>query len=332
LRFLGLRFRAVNGDSSKDEHFKYEPGQARKRRFYKEGLVAIAKYLDETEGGGHQAPVKEFLADYHERRDQAGAQHRIVQGIVQVKKQNHSALVIRDGMLFLPERSVAWILGTNAKGIANTIRRIEEKSASLVGAEGLEVGVHFDYFDKASGRHWSWRGIALLARTMYEEGHISISKPRKASVKAVYDVVKDCFEVERKQLQSHEARRVRSAKERARRMAKACAVTEQKPNAAADNPIELEAHHLFDAATRPDLAALDENLLVITSAEHRNFHHLMGNRPCEPRDFLDYVVQNKLEYFKDTPSTRDRQKRRLQKLIHRLEMLQARYEDNQLPY
>jgi cell pole-organizing protein PopZ len=100
--------------------------------------------------------------------------------------------------------------------------------------------------EDADGRHWSQRGIArLAARTMHEQDRIT--KARKAWVKAVADVAEDCFEVQRKVLESHEAR-VRTAMERARSKGKACAVTQQKPNAADRNPIELEAHHLFDAA------------------------------------------------------------------------------------
>ena len=83
-------------------------------------------------------------------------------------------------------------------------------------------------------------------------------------MKAVADVAEDCFEVQRRLLESHEAR-VKAAMDRARSKAKACAVTQQKPNAADRNPIELQAHHLFDAASRPDLAALEDNLVVISS-------------------------------------------------------------------
>jgi AraC-like DNA-binding protein len=144
-------------------------------------------------------------------------------------------------------------------------------------------------------------------------------------------VAEDCFEVQRKVLESHEGR-VKAAMERARSKARACAVTQQKPNAADRNPIELEAHHLFDAGTRPDLAALDDNLLVISSALHRNFHKWMGNRPCEPKDFVDYLLRNELTHFEGSPSTRGRQEQRQQKLIHRLELLQARYEGNRLLY
>jgi hypothetical protein len=311
-------------DLTEGEFFEYEPGQARKRRFYEEGVMAIAKYLEETEGGSFLARLKEFFTHHRARVTRALVQRRIIQ-----VTQDRAGLVIRGELVFLQQRSVVRVLGTNGKGMAGTLRRIEEESAGLDGAEGLEIDVHFADFEDADGRHWSQRGIARLARTMHERGRIT--KARKAWVKAVADVAEDCFEVQRKVLESHEAR-VRTAMDRARTKAKACAVTQQKPNAADRNPIELEAHHLFDAGSRPDLAALDDNLLVISSALHRNFHKWMGNRPCEPKDFVDYLLRNELTHFEGSPSTRARQEARQQKLIHRLELLQARYEGNRLLY
>ena len=71
---------------------------------------------------------------------------------------------------------------------------------------------------------------------------------------------------------------------------------------------------------------------MISSALHRNFHKWMGNRPCEPKDFVDYLLRNELTHFEGSPSTRARQEQRQQKLIHRLELLQARYEGNRLLY
>jgi AraC-like DNA-binding protein len=311
-------------DLTEGDFFEYEPGQARKRRFYEEGVMAIANYLEETEGGGFLARLKEFFTHHRARVTRALVQRRIIQ-----VTQDRSDLVIRGDLVFLQQRSVVRVLGTNGKGMSGTLRRIEEESAGLDGAEGLEIDVHFADFEDAEGRHWSQRGIARLARTMQERGRIT--KARKAWVKAVADVAEDCFEVQRKVLESHEAR-VKAAMARARNKAKACAVTQQKPNAADRNPIELEAHHLFDAASRPDLAAVDDNLLVISSALHRNFHKWMGSRPCEPKDFVDYLLRNELTHFAGSPSTRARQEARQQQLIHRLEMLQARYEGNRLLY
>ena len=306
------------------EFFEYEPGQAKKRRFYEEGVMAIAKYLEETEGGSFLARLKEFFTHHRARVTRALVQRRIIQ-----VTQDRSSLVIQGDLVFLQQRSVVRVLGTNGKGMAGTLRRIEEESASLDGAEGLEIDVHFAHFEEVEGRHWSQRGIARLARTMQEKGRIT--KARKAWVQAVADVAEDCFSVQRQVLESHEGR-VKAAMERARHRAKACAVTQKKPNPSDRQPIELEAHHLFDAATRPDLAALDDNLLVISSSLHRNFHKWMGSRPCEPKDFVDYLLRNELTHFEGSPSTRARQDQRQQKLIHRLELLQARYEGNRLLY
>jgi len=91
---------------------------------------------------------------------------------------------------------------------------------------------------------------------MCEKGCVAVE--RKAWVGAVAYEGEVCFEQQRKPLQRHEAR-VRFAKEYAHREAKSRAVTQQPPNAAADNPIELESHHLFDAATLPALAILTNN-------------------------------------------------------------------------
>jgi hypothetical protein len=306
------------------EFFEYEPGQAKKRRFYEEGVMAIAKYLEETEGGSFLARLKEFFTHHRARVTRALVQRRIIQ-----VTQDRTTLVIRGELVFLQQRSVVRVLGTNGKGMAGALRRIEAESAGLDGAEGLEIDVHFADIAEAGGRHWSQRGIARLARSMHERGRIT--KARKAWVKAVADVAEDCFAVQRKVLESHEAR-VRAAMERARSKAKACAVTQQKVKAADRTPLELEAHHLFDAASRPDLAALDDNLLVISAALHRNFHKWIGNRPCEPKDFVDYLLRNELLHFQGSPSTRARQEKRQQKLMHRLELLQARYEGNRLLY
>ncbi|MEB3360516.1 MAG: hypothetical protein VKI42_00135 [Synechococcaceae cyanobacterium] len=59
-----------------------------------------------------------------------------------------------------------------------------------------------------------------------------------------------------------------------------------------------------DGASRPDLAALDVNLLVISSALHRNFQKWMGNRPCKPKDFVDYLLRNEFTHFEGRPATR----------------------------
>lgn len=311
-------------EMTEGDFFEYEPGQAGKRRFYEEGVMAIAKYLQETEGGSFLARLKEWLTHHHERVTRALVQRRIIQ-----VTQDRSAVVIRGDLVFLEQPSVMRVLGTNPKGMVGTIRRIQEESAGLEGAEGLEIDVHFANFDGSKNRHWSQRGIVRLAKTMHEKG--KITKARRVWVKAVADVADDCFEVQRKMLESHEAR-VKTVKDRVRKKFRQCAVTQQIAKPTDSNPIELEVHHLFDASSRPDLAAFEDNLLVISSALHRNFHKWMGSRPCEPKDFVDYLLHNELSHFEGRIGSNTRQERRQQKLIQRLELLQARFEGNHLLY
>ena len=46
------------------EFFEYEPGQARSRRFYEESVMAMAKYLEEKEGGSILAKIYEFFTQH----------------------------------------------------------------------------------------------------------------------------------------------------------------------------------------------------------------------------------------------------------------------------
>jgi len=77
----------------------------------KEGMVVIAKYLEEADGGSFLAQLKGFFIHHLDRLIRAGVQRCIVQAT-----QNRSALVTRGNLMFLLECSVVRILGTNKKG------------------------------------------------------------------------------------------------------------------------------------------------------------------------------------------------------------------------
>ena len=316
-------------DLVEGESFDYEPGQAHSRRFYEEGVMAIAKYLEETDGGSILSKIREFFTHHRARVTRTLVKRRIIQ-----VTQDRNVIEVRGNLLFLEQRSVVSVLGTNGKGMSGAIRRIQEDSAGLEGAEGLEIGIHFDDFDGKSQRHWSQRGIVRLAKTMSDKGRIT--KARKAWVMAVADVAEDCFDAQRKLLESHETR-VKAAKERVRQRAlrkggSGCAVSGGRPLPSDKNPIELEAHHLFDAGSRPDLAAYEDNLLVLTRGIHQNFHKWIGSNPCEPKDFIDYVLSNEMGHFGGSINTNKQKEKKLEKLMNRLELLQARFEGNQLLY
>lgn len=315
-------------DLTQGDFFDYIPGQARKRkrRFYEEGVMAIAKYLEETEGASFLAKLNEFLTHHRARVTRALVTRRIIQ-----VTHDRSAVEIRGDLLFLDQRSLVKVLGTNGRGMAGTIRRIEEECAEDQSAQGLEIGVHFADIDGKDWRHWSQLGLVRVAKTMHEKGRIS--KARRAWVKAVEEVGEECLKAQLKFLESHEAR-VRAAKARVRAKAGGkCSVTQQQSKRTdGDHNLILDIHHLFDAKSRPDLAALDENLLVITSPLHQKFHQWMSGKPCTPDDFVGYLLSNELTHFDGNASTQARQEQRLQRLINQLELLQSRFEGSSLLY
>ncbi len=312
-------------DLVQGEFVDYAPGQAKKLRFYEEGVMAIAKYLEKTEGDSFMGKINEFFTHHRARVTRALVTRRIVQ-----VTQDRSAFEIQGDLIFLDQRALVKVLGTNGRGMASTIRRIEEESAADKGAEGLKKGEHFEDFEGKDRRHWSQLGLVRLAKTMHDKGRITSA--RKSWVKAVEDVGEECLRAQMRFIESHESC-IRSAKARARaKAAGKCAVTQQKQKQSDPNPIVLDVHHLFDAASRPDLAALDENLIVISSALHSSFHQWMAGSPCTPEDFVDYLLANELTHFQGSPSTQARQEQRLQKLIYQLEQLQSKYEGNRLLY
>jgi hypothetical protein len=180
----------------------------------------------------------------------------------------------------------------------------------------MEKGVHFDTIDDT--QHWSQRGIVRIAQNMSEK---LSQKSRRAWTEAVAEVYEDAIEQQRKELESFDAK-VRKAKDEVKKLAQGkCQVTlkKQEPHA----PFDLHAHHLFDQATRPDLATLHENLLVLHKDVHDGFHNWYGSGSCEPKDFIEYLTTVESWRFKTS-----KDETRLHQLINKLEVLQQRFESH----
>ena len=89
------------------------------------------------------------------------------------------------------------------------------------------------------------------------------------------------------------------------------------------NPFELDVHHLFDRAERPDLADFYDNLLVMHEDIHDGFHSWRRTKPCEPRHFAEYLTVAESHRF-TTPA----KERRLHRLMIRLARLQHDFENH----
>ena len=307
-------------DLIEGEHFEYvqRNGELKERRFTEEGVEALAKYL-EGDQEGLFAKVLESLTKRKRKRKQLLVSRRITQELI-----DGDGLVDSVGhLLFVDRKTSINILQTNGLGIRNAITRLAQAD-SLDGQESLELDQHFMVAEDGS-HAWSQRGIASIALDMNENSRIT--KARRAWVAAVGEVIEDCFNKEIKRLESTPTR-ITNAISKAKRAANnTCQITGSSK--ARGKILELDGHHLFDKSTRPDLADLHENILVMQSSIHDDFHSWKRGNNCVPSDFLDYLNEARLDLIDPVNS---RAEARYEKLLHKLHKLQVNYEGNKLRY
>lgn len=301
-------------DLIEGEHFEWLSKSKRTRRFHEEGAMAIARFLQETDTAGAFAgfidTVIEKFTNRRKRTRQLLVRRRVI-----LEVQSLDGVGVRGDLVFIERSKVIRILATNGKGL-NAAASREQKNSSLSGREPMESGVHFDTIEDT--QHWSQRGIVRIAQNMSEK---LAQKSRRAWTEAVAEVYEDAIEQQKKYLDSFDAK-VRKAKDEVKKLASyRCQVTSKKSEP--HTPFDLHAHHLFDQSTRPDLATLHENLLVLHPEVHDGFHSWNGSGSCEPKGFIEYLTIVESWRFKTA-----RDETRLHQLINRLERLQQTFESH----
>tara|TARA_B100000959_G_C14953909_1_gene612917 strand:- start:211 stop:1251 length:1041 start_codon:yes stop_codon:yes gene_type:complete len=304
------------------EHFEFatrssEPS-LRQRRFTEEGVEALARFY-EKDKTGFLAVVMEALTHRRRRRKQMLVSRRITQEFI----ESDSTIEIRGELAFVDKKTTISILQTNGKGFNNSKGRLFG-AGSLIGQEGLEIDKHFVLTEK-NQRLWSQKGLASIAIDMGQNS--SLTKSRKAWVEAVGEVVDDCFKTEINRIQAAPNRIERAVKGAKKAAHFRCQVTGRRMTRS--NNLPLDGHHLFDKSTRPDLADLHDNILIVEGNVHTDFHSWNGSACCLPKHFLDYLSEVRLDLVDPANAAAAR---RYYKLVARLTKLQNNYEGSRLRY
>lgn len=291
--------------------FEWLNKQAKTRRFYEEGAMAIAKYIQETDTSGIFGflidNVIERLTNRRRRIREMLVRRRVIAEVPSLE-----GIILRGDLVFIDRPRAIRILQTNGKGL-NAAAKREQDNNSLDGREQFVPGEHYDEIDNA--QYWSQRGLVRIATNMSEN---LVKKSRKAWVSAVAEVYEDAIEQQRKYLESLDTK-VQKAMTQAKTLAKGkCQVTLEKLKP--HEPFDLHVHHLFDRATRPDIAALHENLLVMHEDLHNGFHRWHKGK-CEPKHFVEYLTTVEAWRF-ETPQ----KLRYFHHITNRLEKLQKMFE------
>ena len=307
-------------DLVEGEHFEFttRSGDYRERRFYEEGVEALAEYLDRNTPGIIKL-VGEALTHRRRKRKQMLVSRRITQELI----ESGSLVEVRGELGFVGRKTCINVLQTNGRGINNSIDRLSQ-SGMLDGEEGLEIEKHF-LLSEEGEKIWSQKGLASMAIDMSHNS--SINKARKAWVGAVGEVVEDCFKIEIKRLVAAPLRIDQAIAKAKRAVRDTCQVTGKKKARGKD--LSLDGHHLFDKCNRSDLADFSDNILVVEASIHSDFHSWKGGSGCEPKDFLNYSSEIRGDLF---DSSNSRSMERFNRLTVKLTQLQKNYENNHLRY
>ncbi len=309
-------------DLKEGEHFEFVKGgdlAYRPRRFTEEGVEALARYYEEKGKVSIIDSVLDALFQRRIRRKRMLVSRRITQEFIEAVPPPE----IKGELAFVQRKTTINILQTNGKGLNNSEERLFQ-AGSLDGQEGLEIDKHFA-LNEDGQKTWSQKGIASIAIDMSRNSRIS--KARKAWMDAVGDVVEDCFSTEVKRI-SAAPQRIEKVISAAKKSAgQRCQVSGKRKTRTSQ--IQLHGHHLFDQATRPDLADLHENILVVEGNIHSEFHSWKKKESCEPKDFLNFLSDVRLDLVDPENKAAAR---RYNKLVARLTKLQKNYEGNHLKY
>ena len=155
----------------------------------------------------------------------------------------------------------------------------------------------------------------------------SVPKARKAWLDAVGEVVEDCFKTEVKRISAAPLRIEKAIAAAKKSAGHRCQVSGKRKTKTSD--FQLDGHHLYDKITRPDLSDLHENILVLERSIHSEFHSWNKKQNCEPKDFLNFLSEVRLDLINPENNAASK---RYNKLVAQLTKLQKNYEGNHLKY
>lgn len=282
------------------------------RHFYEQGAVAIAKYLEVTEGNGILQRLFEFFTHRHQRIRRALVLRKIAQEV------QLGSTIVRSNTLFFHRKSTISILETNGKGINYSIQRVQQGSSNYEGAEIMAKGRDFEEVD--SEEYFSKYGIVKLAKDMQ---NFNKNKSRQAWLEAVAETIEIGVDTQYKLLMSYDQEIVKKISAAKRAAQNRCQVTGEKWGEGSQ--FNLHDHHLFCKSSRRDLATNLDNILVIKEEIHNSYHrwHTIQypGQPCTPSSFIEYLQACHADMV-----DRPRGRQRYFDLIGRLEKLQRSFD------
>ena len=298
------------------EHFQVTNQAHNARSFTPEGVILLAKYVEEEIDGRNIFRKIVSLID----RSRA----KLVQALVITRvsdlceNADQKNIIIRNGRAFVTTRETRRILRLHTRqDILEKARRYEQRGDS--GRAPMQPNKHFLQVPDYKHELYSADGIKRLSMGLQSVCKSKTTKTwNKAVERTIYQALNEVampYLLEDKKL----ARVMNTAKNLA---GNTCELTGSKTCKATPN-VELCSHHLYDKTSYPGASQELVNIIVIDKIWHKKFHEHMGGtgKSCTPEDFKDWVLAYSHEIYADSEFSINYQAKAINSINKRIKML-----------
>ena len=260
----------------------------------------MGEYFETNQQSEQATKVLDLLTKKISEEEKKQIDLEIVESTLSMIDDNSSKIELRRNRYWINFRDVLKLLKTNTDRLEQAFEDIARSDLPLI----IEV----DFEDIEDDRHYSFSGLERISLELSEKLTDRLGRLFAARVPKVAIPIIEYKATPKLPLETEINR---AKKEALKKQNNQCQITGETQS----KTMTLAVHHLYNKSTYPELAAEQDNLLVIKQEIHQEFHcwHEGSMKPCTISDFRlfieakyssNYVLVAKLDERKRTLETK----------------------------
>ncbi|CAD5933880.1 hypothetical protein NO976_01522 [Planktothrix agardhii] len=259
-----------------ETHFRYVHKGHKKRDFSRLALIVIGEYFETNQQSKQATKVLELLTKKISEEEKKQIDLEIVESTLSILSDNSSKILLRRNRYWINFRDVLKLLKTNTDRLEQAFEDIARSDLPLI----IEV----DFEDIEDDRHYSFSGLERISLELSEKLTDRLERLYAARVHKVAIPIIKYKATPKLPLKAEIDSAIKAALKKQKNQ---CQITGESMS----KTMTLAVHHLYNKSTYPELAAEQDNLLVIKQEIHQEFHcwHEGYMKPCTISDFRLFI-------------------------------------------
>lgn len=283
-----------------ETHFRYVHKGQKKRDFSRLALLVIGEYFETNQQSEQATKVLDLLTKKISEQEKKQIDLKIVKSTLSILSDNSNQIKLRRNRYWINFRDVLKLLKTNTDRLEQAFEDIARSDLPLIIGE--------DFEDIEDDRHYSFSGLERISLELSEKLTDRLERLYAARVHKVAIPIIKHKATPKLPLKAEIDSAIKAALKKQKNQ---CQITGEPHS----KTTILAVHHLYNKSTYPELAAEQDNLLVIKQEIHQEFHcwHQGFIKPCTISDFRlfieakyssNYVLLSELDDRKRTLETK----------------------------